>query len=123
MKAQEARVKRARKAYQAAGTPTAWDFKNLIRMDLVKDNKITTEDINLAEKVYGPDIGSLKGKSARSKPVPVVDNAIEIPDELININKELKLSTDRLSVNSLDFAITNICDLFHRLAALINSTY
>jgi len=41
----------------------------------------------LAEKVYSPNVESLKGKSARRKPMPVIDNIIEILDELININK------------------------------------
>ena len=67
------------------------NFKCLIRLNLIKDNKVTTKDINLAQKVHDSDIRSLKGKSARSKLAPVADNAIEILDELISINEELKL--------------------------------
>ena len=41
-------------------TPTAQDFKNLIRLNLIKNNKVTTEDVNLAEKVSGSNDRSLK---------------------------------------------------------------
>ena len=63
----------------------------MIRLNLIKDNEVATKDANLAEKVYSPNAGSLKGKSARSKPVPVTDDIVEILDELININEELIL--------------------------------
>ena len=59
---QQKRAKAARKAFQAIGTPTAQDFKAMIRMNLIKNAQITTEDINLAEKAFGPDIGVIKGK-------------------------------------------------------------
>ena len=61
-----------------------------------------TKDNNLAKKVCGPRIRGLKGKSARTKPVPAVDNVAEILDELINASKELKLSVDGLSVDDLN---------------------
>ena len=60
---QQKRAKLARKAYQAIGTPTTEDFKEMIRMNLIKDLEITTEDVTLAEKAFCPDIGALKGKN------------------------------------------------------------
>ena len=42
--------------YQALGMPTTMDLKAMIRINLIKDNKVTTEDITLVEKVYGLDI-------------------------------------------------------------------
>ena len=56
------------------------DFKNLIRLNLIKDNKVKTEDVNLAEEDCGPNVRSLKEKSARPKLVPVADNTAEILD-------------------------------------------
>ena len=120
-KAQEARVKRERKAFQAEGASVVQDFKSLTRLILIKDNKVTTEDDNLAKKVCSPDVRSLKEKSARSKPAPVADNAIEILDELINANGEFKLSTDSLSVNSLNFAATIAQDLFQLILLIVRA--
>ena len=100
--------------------PAIQDFKNLIKLNLTKDNKVATEDVNLAEIFYHSDIGTLKGESTRSKPVPVADNTVEVPDKLINSNKELKLSADRLSVNGLNFVVTIAYDLFHRSAGRVS---
>ena len=62
---QKERVKAAQKAMQALGTPTTYNFKATIRMNLIRNAKITTKDINMAEKAYGPDVGAKKGKTAR----------------------------------------------------------
>ena len=47
---QRKRAKAARKVFQAVGTPTTQDLKAIIRMNLIKNMEITTEDVNLAEK-------------------------------------------------------------------------
>ena len=83
-------------------------------MNLIKDAKITTKDVNLAQKAFGPDIGSLKGKTTRSKPTPAFSNAIEIPPELLRINEDITSSIDGLDVNSLKFLTTISHDLYYR---------
>ena len=75
------------------GTPSVEDFKAILKMNLIKNCPITTEDINLAEKIFGPDIGSIKGKTTRRKPLAVVKSHIEIPKELISSQKEITLAT------------------------------
>ena len=84
---------------------------------MIKDNKATIEETNLADKIYSPDIGSPKGKSIQSKLVPVTGNIAKILDELLNANEELKLRIDRLPVNSLNFATTIAHNLFCRSVA------
>ena len=44
---------------------------------------MTTDDIKMAEQIFGTDIGRIKGKTTHRKPAPVVDDYIEIPKELI----------------------------------------
>ena len=60
LKAQEARVRRVQRAFQAAVVPSTQDFKSSIRINLIKDNEVATEDVNLAEKVSGSNDRSLK---------------------------------------------------------------
>ena len=57
------RAKKARKLYHIVGTPTVDNFKALIKMNAIANCPITVEDINIAEKIFGPDISTLKGKS------------------------------------------------------------
>jgi hypothetical protein len=78
-----AKAKRARELYHAIGTPLLNDFKSIIRMNIIGNNPVTTEDINIAEQIFGSDIGALKGKTVRRTPRQVIDDTIEIPHELI----------------------------------------
>jgi hypothetical protein len=45
-------------------------------MNAIKNNPVTTKDIEIAEKIFGPDISSLKGKTTRQKPIPVIEDYI-----------------------------------------------
>jgi hypothetical protein len=57
----------------------------MIQMNLIKNNVVTTEDVNLATKAYGPDISGIKGKTTQQKPTTVESNIVEIPDEFLDI--------------------------------------
>ena len=39
------------------GTTTVDDLKEIIPMNLIKSNVVTMGNVNLAIKVYGPDVG------------------------------------------------------------------
>ena len=51
--------------YHAVGAPSLDDLKAMIRMNLIHNNKITTKDVNLVLKVFGPDVATIKGKITR----------------------------------------------------------
>jgi hypothetical protein len=75
-------------------------------MNTIKNNLVTTEDVYIAKKIFGPDISSLKGKTTRRKPVPVVDDYIEIPRELITAQHSITLCLDGMKVNGIAFLTT-----------------
>ena len=60
-------------------------------MNLIRNNTVTTEDIQLAEKTYGSDLGGIKSKSTRSNPLPVKNQVITMPDDLLQVNEEITL--------------------------------
>jgi len=64
---------------------------------------VTTEDVNLAEKYFGPDVRSIKGKTTRTKPTPVTSNITEIPSKLLSIHEYVTISMDGLTVDALTF--------------------
>ena len=67
-------AKLARNTYHAFGTPTVYDFIASIKSKQMSNIPITINDINFAEKMFGPDVGPRKGKATRQKPVPLVPN-------------------------------------------------
>ena len=46
---------------------------------LARGNVATAEDVVLAEKTFAPDMGGLKGKTTRSRPLAAQSEAMEIP--------------------------------------------
>eukprot|EP00957_Ditylum_brightwellii_P154666 11771825-Ditylum_brightwellii.AAC.1 len=91
----------------------------MIRMNLIKNNKVSTEDVNLAKKAFGPDIGAIKGKITRSKSMPVMNNKIEIQKEMMTVQQNVTISMDGLSMNGLKFLTTVMHDIFYRTAQYV----
>jgi hypothetical protein len=56
------RAKQARKLYHIVGTPTMNNFKLLLQMNVIQNCPVTVKDVNISEKIFGPDMSSLKGK-------------------------------------------------------------
>ena len=53
--------------------------KMIICQNLINNCFVITEDVNMSNRVFGPDISTLKGKYTRPKTVQVIDDSIEIP--------------------------------------------
>jgi hypothetical protein len=92
------RAKAARKLYHIVGTPTMNNFKSLLWMNVIQNCPVTV-DVNISEKIFGPDMSSLKGKSIRRKPKPVRSDLIEIPKEIITKHHDIDLCMDAMYVN------------------------
>jgi hypothetical protein len=99
-------AKRARELYHIMGTPTIETFKTLIKMNAIRNCAVKTDDVNIAEKIFGADMSSLKGKSTRRKSTPVREDTVEIPEELIANNRKIELCIDIMYVNECGFMTT-----------------
>jgi hypothetical protein len=59
------RAKTARELYHNVGSPTVENFKALLKMNVIKNCPVTIDDVNNAEKIFGPALSVLKGKTTR----------------------------------------------------------
>jgi hypothetical protein len=96
-------AKRARGLYHRLGCPPMETFRQLIRGNLIGDSPVTIEDANIAERIFGPDVGVLKGRSTRPRPVPVRNDLIDIPPELKIQFGNLTLHFDIMFVNGIGY--------------------
>jgi hypothetical protein len=111
---QSKRAKRARDLFHSLGCPSLMNLKGIIRMNMIRDNPVTTKDVDLAEQVFGPDIlGTIKGKTTMQKPIPVSDHHIEIPEEMISLHEDVTLAIDGITINSLKFLSTISRDIYY----------
>jgi hypothetical protein len=55
----------ARKLQNITGRPSARSFLNIVEKNLLKDCPVKREDALAAEDIFGPNVGSLKGKTVR----------------------------------------------------------
>lgn len=72
-------------------TPNMHKLKDVMPVNLMHNNKVTTEDIQFPKKWYGIDLESLKGKLAINKPLTAINSIIEISNQILRENEEVSL--------------------------------
>ena len=61
-----------------------------------------------AEKINGPIVQMLKGKTIRTKPSTIVTDYVAVPHTIFEDNRNVTLSVDMMFVNQIPF-LTSIC--------------
>ena len=82
------------------------NFKALLRMNAIHNCPVTVEDVKIAERIFGPDMPSLKGKSTRRKPKPVRKDLVEIPNEITEKHHDIDLCMDTMFRNECGMLTT-----------------
>ena len=72
----------ARKLYHNVGYPTVENFKHLLRQNMIDKFSVTTEDVDIYERIFGTDMGEQKYKTTRQTPKTLQYDTIEIPHEI-----------------------------------------
>ena len=118
-KRQRMRAKRARDLLKTVGFPTVSDLKKALTMNSIGNCPVTKLDLEIAEEIYGPDMGTLKGKTTRTKPKPVVSNIVDIPPELTAAQHKVDLCFDTMFVNGYPYFTTISKRIMFRTAARV----
>jgi hypothetical protein len=96
----------ARKLYHASGCPTVDSLKMMIRMNQIKNCPVTVNDVNNVTKIWGPDIGALKGKTTRRTPSRVQQDDIDTPPELWARFDDVTLCVDLMYAGGIPILTT-----------------
>jgi len=95
-KRQFERAKLARQLLHVLGCPSIRDMKTILQQNAIRNCPVTIEDVDIAQRIFGKDIASLKGKTTRAKPTPVRSDIIAIPKELVARQRRVELCIDTL---------------------------
>jgi len=98
-------VQQARMAadlYEILGRPSYKDYFRMVAKNYIKDCPINARDITRAIEIWGPDLGTIKGKTTR-------ETAKHVPDvETVGIfqDKSVTLCADLCKILGLEFLVT-----------------
>jgi hypothetical protein len=82
------------------------DFNWVVQSNHIKDCPVTVQDIDVARKIWGENIAALKGKTTRSKSIPVARDYVKVTMELMKLHKEVFLTTYIFFVNKITLFLT-----------------
>ena len=67
-------------------TPSPGDFEGMVRLNMLKDCPITNDDIKNANKKFGMDLATIRGKTVRRRPKRVITEYVNILRLLVDAN-------------------------------------
>ena len=86
------------------GHPLQQDFKAMVAGGMILNFPVTVANVIQAQKICGPSIAALKGKTVRSSPNQVItEDLIEVPKQMLESNLNVALLADAFFVNTISF--------------------
>ena len=96
----------ARQIQKIIGRPSTRTFLKIIENNLLPNCPVTRKDVVAAENIFGPDLGSLKGKTVRRSAERVEAYTVDIPASLMSQYRQVTLAADIMFVNKIAFFVT-----------------
>jgi len=87
------------------GNPSKNDFKGLVSNNMITNSPVKTTAITNALNIFGKDSASVRGKTVRWAPAPVVGDYVAVPKGVIEKNKTVTLATDVFFVDGIAFLL------------------
>ena len=75
----------------------------MIKKNMINNFPVTIKDAMRAKRIIGPSAQESKGKTIRTKPIPVVTDYVAVPHAVFEENRNVTLSLDVMFVNRIPF--------------------
>ena len=72
---------------------------------MIPNCPVNLDYIKNSNKIFGPDVPSLKGEMVRQKSKPMVSNYVKIPKEVLQLHKTVLVAAYIMFVNGMEFLI------------------
>jgi hypothetical protein len=99
-------AKQARRALGLVGYPSTKDSTNMVLSNMILNFPVTPSNIKATHKIFGPNIASLKEKTTRNTPEPVLTDYVDIPKEIMSLNKNVTVTADVMFLDGIRFFIS-----------------
>jgi len=116
---QYSNTKKAHALQDVIGTPSTEDFIKYVKGNMIPNCNITRQDILRAEDKFGPNLGSIKGKTTRRPMQHVNITWTRVPQEILQKYGEVTLAIDIMAINKIPFMITTSRHIHFGTAKLI----
>ena len=100
------RAVKARELHIKIGRPSLKDYIRIVTVNLLPNCPVTKADILVAEDIFGPEMGILKGKTKRRKPSMVRRVVEPIPPAIMRQYRHVTLGADIMHINGIPFFFT-----------------
>jgi hypothetical protein len=98
---------KARTIQKRIGRPSTKRYIELANADRILNCDVTAQDILNAEDIFGPDVGSLKGKTVRTASEVVRSGGlVPIPATIMAQYQKIVLCVDVMKVNKMPFLVS-----------------
>jgi len=81
--------------------PKVVNFKHILRRNIVKHFPVTPEDVEVAERTFGPNVAFQKDNGTKIRPIPATTDLVENTPELFEQHHDLIHYNELMFVNGM----------------------
>jgi hypothetical protein len=96
----------AREAQAMLGHPTDRDFLGMVRSGMILNCPVTPSAVRNANRIFGPNLAGVRGRTVRRLPESVTTNYIQILHMLLEQHQWVTLAVNVMFVNGVPFLVS-----------------